>query len=72
MAVTIVPELIFELFLQAVFIKSMLDVFLKRNASWRHVEHAHADTSDRQAGRDARLSRRQAGLSLIRREKEQS
>ena len=60
LAASIVPELMFELFLQAVFIKSMLDVFFKRNASWGHVDHAHPDTSDRQAGRRARLSREHA------------
>ncbi|SCX14888.1 glycosyltransferase family 2 protein [Candidatus Aquiluna sp. UB-MaderosW2red] len=56
LAATMIPELIYEFFLQAVFLNSMLDIILKRDANWGHVVHEHAGTQERQAGRHARTA----------------
>lgn len=40
-AATLIPELLFEFFLQAVFVKSMFDIAFNRKASWGHVDPEH-------------------------------
>ena len=40
LAATLVPELAYEIFLQFVFAKSMVDIALGRNATWHHVTYA--------------------------------
>jgi len=40
LAVTIVPELCFDLFLNAVFVKGVLDISFGRQASWTHLSHS--------------------------------
>jgi cellulose synthase/poly-beta-1,6-N-acetylglucosamine synthase-like glycosyltransferase len=42
LAATLIPELLYEIFLQAVFVKSMIDIAFKRNANWGHVDHERA------------------------------
>ena len=39
-AVLIIPELIYQAFLQAVFIKCLFDIALGRSSSWGHVDHS--------------------------------
>jgi cellulose synthase/poly-beta-1,6-N-acetylglucosamine synthase-like glycosyltransferase len=39
LAATLIPELLYELFLQGVFINSMIDVIFNRKANWGHVDH---------------------------------
>ena len=39
-ALIIVPELVYQAFLQAVFAKCLFDIALGRSSSWGHVDHA--------------------------------
>ncbi len=40
LAVTVFPELVYDVFLQAVFARSLFDILVARRASWGHVQHA--------------------------------
>ena len=40
LAVLLFPELAYDVFLQIVFAKCLLDITLARTASWKHVTHA--------------------------------
>lgn len=51
LAATLIPELIYEIFLQAVFVNSMIDIIFNRKANWGHVDH------ERVARRHARTTR---------------
>ena len=42
LALTLFPELFFDLFLDAVFVKGVIDISLGRDAAWKHVEHKAA------------------------------
>jgi len=42
LAALILPELLYDLFLQAVFVRSLVDIVLRRSAGWGHVQHAVA------------------------------
>jgi cellulose synthase/poly-beta-1,6-N-acetylglucosamine synthase-like glycosyltransferase len=47
LAMIILPELLYDVFLQVVFVKCLLDITLARQARWGHVQHAPiAATSD--------------------------
>lgn len=39
LAATLLPELLYDVFLQVVFIKCLLDITLGRQATWGHVQH---------------------------------
>lgn len=40
LAAALVPELLYDIFLQAVFVKCLIDITLGRTASWGHVQHS--------------------------------
>jgi hypothetical protein len=40
LAALILPELLYDLFLQAVFVRSLVDIVLRRSAGWGHVQHS--------------------------------
>ncbi|MHA7179286.1 glycosyltransferase family 2 protein [Arthrobacter sp. MDB2-24] len=40
LAVTLFPELIFDMFLNLVYIKGVIDISFGRQASWKHLPHA--------------------------------
>lgn len=42
LAATLVPELLYELFLQAVFVNSMFEIIFNRKANWGHVNPERA------------------------------
>lgn len=42
LAATLIPELLYEMFLQAVFVNSMIDITFNRKANWGHVDHERA------------------------------
>lgn len=42
LAVFVIPELLFDLFLDIVFVKGIIDSATRRTASWGHVEHGTA------------------------------
>ncbi|MCB0967326.1 MAG: glycosyltransferase [Ilumatobacter sp.] len=46
LAVLIFPELLYDLFLDIVFIKGVLDITFGRNATWGHVHHPVDDDLD--------------------------
>jgi cellulose synthase/poly-beta-1,6-N-acetylglucosamine synthase-like glycosyltransferase len=39
LAATLIPELLYEFFLQAIFVNSMIDIIFNRKANWGHVDH---------------------------------
>ncbi len=39
LALTLFPELFFDMFLNVVYLKGVADISLGRTASWKHVEH---------------------------------
>ncbi|HET7902089.1 MAG TPA: glycosyltransferase family 2 protein [Candidatus Nanopelagicales bacterium] len=39
LAVLILPELLYDLFLQAVFVRALVDILVRRRAGWGHVRH---------------------------------
>ena len=43
LAALVLPELLYDLFLQAVFVRSLLDILLRRSAGWGHVQHVPAE-----------------------------
>jgi biofilm PGA synthesis N-glycosyltransferase PgaC len=45
LAVVILPELLYDVFLQIVFIKCLFDITVAKRARWGHVEHAVAATT---------------------------
>ena len=47
LAVLVLPELFYDLFLQGVFVRSLLDIALRRSARWGHVQHVAAAEVDR-------------------------
>jgi hypothetical protein len=51
LAATLIPEILYEFVLQAVFINSMIDIIFNRKANWGHVDHQRA------ARRFARIKR---------------
>lgn len=42
LAAALVPELLYDVFLQVVFVKCLFDITFGRTASWGHVQHAPA------------------------------
>ena len=42
LAAALLPELIFDMFLSAVFVKGLADITLRRRATWGHVRHGDA------------------------------
>lgn len=40
LAATLLPELVFAMFLNLVYVKGIVDISLRRQAGWRHVAHA--------------------------------
>lgn len=55
LAVLLIPELLFDLFLDAVYLKGVADITFGRKASWKHVTHtdAPATTASNRGGADA-------------------
>lgn len=45
LAALLVPELLYDVFLQIVFIKCLFDITLNRTAEWGHVQHAAAQAT---------------------------
>jgi cellulose synthase/poly-beta-1,6-N-acetylglucosamine synthase-like glycosyltransferase len=43
LAATLFPELIYDLFLDVVYIKGIIDITLSRKARWGHVQHATSE-----------------------------
>jgi cellulose synthase/poly-beta-1,6-N-acetylglucosamine synthase-like glycosyltransferase len=52
LAGTLIPELLYEFVLQAVFVNSMIDITFNRKANWGHVDH------EKVARRHGRIRRR--------------
>ena len=52
LAVLLFPELIFDMFLDLVYIKGIFDISFARNATWGHVDHS-SDSPDATARADA-------------------
>ncbi|WGL53017.1 glycosyltransferase family 2 protein [Nocardioides sp. BP30] len=46
LAATVFPELFFDLFLDIVFVKGVVDISLGRDAAWKHIEHARLGDRD--------------------------
>ena len=44
LAATLFPELVYDMYLSAVFVKGLLDITLGRVARWGHVNHGNAPT----------------------------
>lgn len=44
LAAALIPELVYDVFLQLVFIKCLIDISFGRQARWGHVQHAVANT----------------------------
>lgn len=42
LALPVVPEILFDIFLQAVFVKVLIDTAIKRKTSWGHVKRSHS------------------------------
>jgi len=42
LAALLLPELLYDLFLQAVFVRSLVDIVLRRSAGWGHVQRSLA------------------------------
>ena len=49
LGLALVPELVFAVFLNLVYVKGILDISLGRKASWKHVQHALPDAEDHAA-----------------------
>jgi cellulose synthase/poly-beta-1,6-N-acetylglucosamine synthase-like glycosyltransferase len=45
LAVTVFPELFFDMFLNVVYVKGIIDISLGKQASWKHLNHAQAGES---------------------------
>lgn len=45
LAALLVPELLYDMFLDVVYVKGILDITFARNATWGHVEHAAPATT---------------------------
>ncbi|MCH8559582.1 glycosyltransferase family 2 protein [Nesterenkonia sp. DZ6] len=50
LAMTILPELLFDLFLNVVYLKGVLDITLGKRASWGNVTPADADLAENDTG----------------------
>ncbi|WP_051389394.1 glycosyltransferase family 2 protein [Arthrobacter sp. 35W] len=46
LALTLFPELFFDMYLNLVFVKGIVDISLGRTADWKHLAHAAADESE--------------------------
>jgi len=46
LGLALVPELVFAVFLNLVYVKGILDISLGRKASWKHVQHALPDAEN--------------------------
>ena len=44
LAVLLIPELTYDMFLNGVFLKSLLDITFNRSASWGHIDGVHTPT----------------------------
>jgi len=42
LAVALLPELLYDVYLQVVFVSCLVDIALNRQARWGHVQHARA------------------------------
>lgn len=40
LALTVVPELVFDMFLNVVYVKGIIDMSVGREASWKHLAKA--------------------------------
>jgi hypothetical protein len=45
LALPLVPEIFYDLFLEAVYVKGVLDISFGRTANWRHLRHPEARAS---------------------------
>lgn len=45
LAVIIFPELLYDVFLQIVFVRCLIDITLARRARWGHVQHVPEPSS---------------------------
>jgi len=45
LALIILPELLYDVFLQVVFVRCLIDITLARRARWGHVQHAAVPSS---------------------------
>jgi cellulose synthase/poly-beta-1,6-N-acetylglucosamine synthase-like glycosyltransferase len=50
LALPLLPEIFYDLFLEAVYVKGVLDISLGRRATWKHLERAEAHASQGVAG----------------------
>lgn len=51
LAITLLPELLYDLFLDADYVKGVLDISLGRTATWRHVPRTDPQTTTQAVGR---------------------
>jgi hypothetical protein len=52
LAVLLVPELLYDMYLDVVYVKGIFDITFARTATWGHVDHAgSASPSDAAADR---------------------
>lgn len=47
LALTLVPELLYDLFLDVVYVKGVIDISLGRQATWTHVTHSAPERASR-------------------------
>jgi hypothetical protein len=40
LAVTLFPELFFDMFLNVVYVKGIIDISLGKQAKWKHLNHS--------------------------------
>ena len=75
LAVTLFPELFFDMFLNAVYLKGVADISLGRTASWKHVTHVRPlettgrndhDQYGRRCSRGTAVSRVALAFPLVR------
>lgn len=45
LAVTLIPELLYELYIQAIFVKCLFDIAFGNDATWKHVTYSEKVTS---------------------------
>jgi len=49
LSVLLIPELVYDMYLDLVYIKGIFDITFARNATWGHVDHASQPTSETNA-----------------------
>ena len=49
LAVLLIPELLYDMYLDVVYVKGIFDITFARNATWGHVDHAPQPTTETDA-----------------------